>query len=762
MKTASHPKTRAAFSLLALMIFPALSLAQQGARLPRIGFLYPAGAQNGAACEITVGGQYLEGAKGVYLSGTDVKATVLKYTRPLPQKRFNELRDYIDEARKKLQEAKADQPALKKFGTPEAIANLLKEAGATEDEIKIFFDMRKQRNDPKRQQNVQLEESVTLKLEIAPGAPVGPREIRILTPLGLTNPLNFCVGGLPELIGDGQAGGKVDTAARVTLPVVLDGRILPGTVDHYSFEARRGAHIVVAAQGRDLMPYLADAVPGWFQPVVAIYDAKGREMAYADHFRFNPDPVLCFDVPRDGVYLLEIRDALYRGREDFVYRITMGEVPFVTSLFPLGGKPGVPARIALTGWNLRDGNLTLAPLSSEGIHPVRELNNGLAIGERLFAIDDLPQCPVSRPNNDPSQPQPVQMPVIINGRINSPGEVGLFTIQCRKGDKVVAETYARRLHSQLDSWLKVTDAAGHQIAFNDDTEDKSAGLLPHGADSYLTFTAPADGAYSVQIGDSQSKGGPEYGYRLRISKPLHDFALRIVPSSINARPGVTVPVTIYALRKDGYSGGIDFALKDAPAGFVLDGGRIPPGENNVRATLTFPQAPLDNITTLTVEGRATVDGREVRRVAVPADDMMQAFAYHHLVPAGKLLAVVTGTNRGRAPIKILTPQPVKIVVGGTGETKLSLNGKPPFSVVETKLQITDPPDDITVQGITATADGATISFKAGDKVKPGLCGNLILEAFTERTQQPKDGKPPEKKRWSSGILPAIPFEIVAK
>jgi hypothetical protein len=40
------------------------------------------------------------------------------------------------------------------------------------------------------------------------------------------------------------------------------------------------------------------------------------------------------------------RDALYRGREDFVYRIAIGELPFVTDIFPLGGRPARAPR-----WN---------------------------------------------------------------------------------------------------------------------------------------------------------------------------------------------------------------------------------------------------------------------------------------------------------------------------------------------------------------------------------------------------------------------------
>ena len=71
-----------------------------------------------------------------------------------------------------------------------------------------------------------------------------------------------------------------------------------------------------------------------------MYDAKGKELAYDDDYRFHPDPVLFFKVPEDGQYVIEIKDAIYRGRPDFVYRIAIGELPFITSIFPLGGRAG--------------------------------------------------------------------------------------------------------------------------------------------------------------------------------------------------------------------------------------------------------------------------------------------------------------------------------------------------------------------------------------------------------------------------------------
>ena len=49
------------------------------------------------------------------------------------------------------------------------------------------------------------------------------------------------------------------------------------------------------------------------------------------------------------------------------------------------------------------------------------------------------------------------------------------------------------------------------------------------------------------------------------------------------------------------------------------------------------------------------------------------------------------------------------------------------------------------------------------KAKPGAKGNLIISAYMERVAKDKDGKPRgPKRRLPMGILPAVPFEVVAK
>jgi len=830
--------TRVLLILLAVFTLSAQALLAQ-AKDPHIGYVFPAGGQRGTAFDVTVGGQFLDGTNDVLVSGGNgVQVTVLRINKPLPQKRLNELRDYLDQARKKMQEAYALQnglpatppnagltpqtntppqpntqpapppgappvpqsnaPSITQPNVPPApqpnaspipqtnapsnipptprpttqpniqlspakIASILKESGATDEEIKLYFERMKQRNDPKREQNQQLSETVTLHVEIAPDAPGGPCEIRLLRPGAVSNPLSFCVGQFTEQINQGsgdQTPAESITPMPITLPAVENGQILPGMAERFSFPATKGMHLIIAAQARDLIPYLADAVPGWFQPALTLYDEKGKEVAYEDHFYFNTDPVISYDVPEDGTYHLEVRDLLYRGREDFVYRITIGEVPFVRDIFPLGGQPGATSTVIVTGWNLPGTKLTFTPPDADGVYPIANLSNGYVTWNVLFASDALPQCTAVEPTNTPDHAQHVTLPVVINGRINSPGAVGVFAFSCRAGDKVMAEVEARRLNSPLDSWLRATDANGRQLAFNDDYEDKGAGLLTQNADSHLTFTAPADGLYYVHLGDSQGKGGSEYAYRLRITPPMPDFALYITPSGINGRAGASIPVTVQAVRKDGFSGNISLVLKDPSAGFVLDGGIIQSGQDKVRVTLTFPQNTAGKPLSLALEGHADIAGRDVIHPAKPVDDMIQAFMYHHLVPAKELLAM-SNAQPGKPPVKVVSQAPIKLPVGGSAQAVLSRAGGGPVAMPNMRFQLSEPPEGISIGDVSPAAGGSAIAFKAdASKVKPGLKGNLIIEAFVDVTPAPVDGKPSEKKSYSIGFLPAIPFEVV--
>jgi hypothetical protein len=421
-------------------------------------------------------------------------------------------------------------------------------------------------------------------------------------------------------------------------------------VDRFSFTAKRGQRLTFAVSARALIPYLADAVPGWFQATLAVFDPKGRELVYVDDYRFAPDPVLACEIPVDGVYVVEIKDALFRGREDFVYRIAAGELPFITSVFPLGAAAGSHTKVALDGWNLPQRELEIDTNECRaGVIAWSVVREGQFSNPVKFAVGDGVECLDTEPNDSLAQAQPVYLPAMVNGRIDRPGDEDVFRFEGRAGDTIVAEVTARRLGSPLDSVLTLLDSTGRSLATNDDADDRSEGLLTHHADSRLVLKLPSDGSYLLRIADAQHQGEPDCGYRLRIGPPQPDFALRVVPSTINVRAGATVPVTIHALRRDGFNGEIRIVAQDAPSGLVLSGARIPAGAEVARMTLTAPPTARSDAPTLRLVGVASIAGAQVTHPAVPADDMMQAFAYHHLVPAQELRLKISDRGATRRP-----------------------------------------------------------------------------------------------------------------
>ena len=706
----------------------------------------------GTTLDVMVGGQHLDGITAGEVSGKGVKVTVTGFIKPLPQKRFNEFRDSIAEHRKQMMDSM--QPGKNRKEKLADIAAILQEDGATDEEIRLFRIMQSQRNDPKRQPNTQLAEMVTLRLEIAPDAPKGPRTLRLYGKNGATKPLSILVGDYPELAKPVSTEPPPTSPPAIQFPVILNGQILPGQTDRYVFHATRGERLVFVAQARDLIPYLADAVPGWFEPVMTIQDVAGNPLASAQSFRFAPDPVLAFDVKETGDYTLLIRDALYRGREDFVYRIRAGKIPFVTGIFPLGALSGSNASVEVFGWNLPRQRISFAVPPGEGIEKMPQLENGFATTDVAFAHGEFAEPLAVEPDNDQAHADPVAVPTNFNGRIDYPGDVDVFSIKCKKGSPVVVEVFARRLHSPLDSFLRITDADGKQLACNDDLDDKESGLLTHHADSRIDFVPPSDGQFYIYLSDAQRQGGPEYAYRLRIDRLRPDFALRVVPSGINGAPGAVVPVTIYAARKDGFAGEIN--VSTATEGFRLSGGRIPAGSDSVTATLTFPEAAKGTPLPLDITGTAEISGSQVSRKALPADDRLQAFIYHQLVPAPALLAYPLPDRPPRKPLQPAT-EIVRISADGAGEAKVAL----PKSVDKNSVRavLKNAPEGIWIDKVSPGQDGVDIAFKADrTKAKPG---NLLVELTAGKAALPTD-KDQSEKRWSLGLLPAIPCVLAEK
>ncbi len=252
----------------------------------------------------------------------------------------------------------------------------------------------------------------------------------------------------------------------------------------------------------------------------------------------------------------------------------------------------------------------------------------------------------------------------------------------------------------------------------------------------------------------QNNGGMPYAYRLRVSESRPDFDLRVVPSEISIPRRGTAKITIHAIRRDGFDGQIDLSIKDTPGGaeeFSLSSTIIPADKDKVLLTISASQKAQPETFTMQIEGSADIDGKKVKHTAVPAEDMMQAFLYRHLVPSKDM--VVTVSKRWGATIIPDLPEDGILKIPYGGEVELVMNRIRPKKVKKSLiLELDNPPPGITIKDSnTPHEDSRMVIILIADdeETKAGMKGNLIL---TRRM-----GKNKNKFSW---VLPAIPFEVV--
>ncbi len=431
-----------------------------------------------------------------------------------------------------------------------------------------------------------------VRVTAAPDASLGERDLRAIGPHGASNPVSFVVGVLPVAL-EKEPNNKPDQAQKIDLPALVLGTVhASAEAVLFRLAARKGQRLVLNVQ--------ALRVGSKLDAALAVLDASGRELA-RDNDTFGLDPFLEFEVPADGEYLVAVRDALYRGAADYAYQLEAGEVPLVESIFPLGGRRGTSVEVAFSGRNLPPGariRLDLAP-----DHPLgrRELRAETPFGPsnaRAFEVGDLPEVEEA----EGPEPQAVTVPVVVNGRIGTPGDADLFRFNAGENAQLVCEVTANRLGSPLDALLTLMDAKGRVIQNSDDASGN--------ADARIDYNGFAkNGEYVLRVRDLVQRGGGAFAYRLRIAPPRPaepNFALRFQPDAILVSRGSHARVWCEVARQGGFQGDLAVSFAELPKGVTCEPVTLPAkaSANALFALSAAPDAPLGTFpVTLVARGR---------------------------------------------------------------------------------------------------------------------------------------------------------------
>jgi hypothetical protein len=459
---------------------------------------------------------------------------------------------------------------------------------------------------------------VRARLEVSALAPLGPREIRVATPQGVSSAGQIVIVDDPVVAeADDRANDKPASAQKLTFPSVVSGSIgRVEDVDWYVVEAAKGQRVAFEVWGNRLENKIHD-LQTHLDPLLSIHDAQGRELATADNSHFA-DPCLCFEAPESGTYYLQIRDTTYSGNPSWSYALHAVSGPFATSVFPLAVNPGTDARLEVRGLGYGLGQIvTLA------------VPKGLEAGPHLIALPrgkggTLPVLLVVTTQpvvaeaedaaSDGKNGKAITLPAALAGRLNGRGDVDGYPFKARKGSIYAFEVIARRAGSECDPVLRLLDAKGSTVSEADDTR----GL---GKDVRIEWKAPADGTFVVQVSDLHDRGGDAFGYVLLCDAAKPDFRLVCDPDKINVGPGGRVPVFVKVERRQGFVGPVSLGWEGMPAGISASSLTIGPSATEGVIVVSASATAKQSAALLTLKGTgAGPDGPIVHR-ATPEQEI---------------------------------------------------------------------------------------------------------------------------------------------
>jgi hypothetical protein len=621
---------------------------------------------------------------------------------------------------------------------------------------------------------------VTLEIEISPEAVIGPVNFRLQNDLGTSPEGRFLIEPYYGESPDKEPNNTPEQAFETYLPTILVGEVSrPGDVDYYKIKVKAGEQLVFENGGMMIGSSL--------QPVVALLREDQSVAA-----EFGKDGGLDttwfahkFDTA--GTYYVRVSDYQGSGRTGHTYRIKVGDFPVVTKAFPLGVQKGKTAELKLTGYGLGTPKVQLKGDPTDGMEDTARFrantDDGPTFNELRLDIGTDPEVLSTGNNTSITAAQTVTAPATINGIVANKAEQ-FFRVHAAKGQKLVFEVKARRLGSQLDSFIEVLDAKGNPIEIatvrpiNEtnvvlrDHDSSGRGIriaswsttnvgdylmagseimrvdalplgpdedvvmeafggqriayfatspeahaldqpvykvqiyppgkqftpngLPltrlyarnddggpgFGKDSMLTFTAPADGDYIVRLRDVRGLGGDDYAYRLNVRQPRPDFRLAVSPRNPNVPVGGSVPVTVSALRLDGFDGKIDVTVEGLPKGLHATTATVMPGQDQTTLLISADaDASVAEASELKVVGRngtiahyANPDDKLKLVALMPkADVLMQAQTKEIVLEPGGSAEVSVKIERqngfgGRVPVEVrnLPPRVHVLDVGLNG------------------------------------------------------------------------------------------------
>jgi hypothetical protein len=454
--------------------------------------------------------------------------------------------------------------------------------------------------------------NIKIKVTAAKDAPLGVREFRVATSIGVSSIGQLIVCDYPVILETAN-NNTPDKATPLTVPCVACGKIeVAEDVDYYQFKAEAGQILTFEVNCARIQDKIHD-LQKHADPLLVLYDAAGKELASNDDFYFA-DPLLTYKIEKTGDYRVLVRDSKYDGDPRWVYTLTVTNQPYVSHVYPLAITAGETAEVEPVG-SAKAAKAKVALSVPKEASPGTRLVE-LDVGEKRtnpVAVVVTPYTTVleQEPNDTPAQATRVPVPCCINGRIGQKRDLDHYVFRGEKGKALRFEVKARRfatdLMSGLDASIDILDKKGTVLASGDD-------ISPAIKDAAVTFTPAEDDDYILRVRDLLSKGGEHFVYAVEVAPVVQDFTLRCDGDKAMIGPGSSTAWYVHVTRLNGFAGPVSIEVTGLPKGVAANPLTIPPSMTQGLIVLTAAADAPRGVANVQVVGRAValgLDGKEL-------------------------------------------------------------------------------------------------------------------------------------------------------
>jgi hypothetical protein len=585
-----------------------------------------------------------------------------------------------------------------------------------------------------------------LKLKVDSETAIGVYPIRVQNDQGLSNPILFAVGQLPQ-VEEKEDNSSFESAQVIPPRVVVEGKSAGNDVDYFRFPGQKGQRILIDAQ--------CARIGSGVDPTIRLTTASRTYIDSADDSPgLATDARLTAVLPEDTDYVIELSDSRYHGGTRPVYRLVVGAVPMADEVFPIGGRSGETTGLELRGGTLGDRRIaavTLNPAAGARSAPIRITNQMIGIaapGESVLDVESLPpmaasDLPEIRESGDSNAP-PVRTaaPVALNGRIDPAGDEDRFVVAVTPGQKYHIEVDAYDHGSALDGVLRVLGAKDAVLTTADDTpiplptkqgQAKQALASP---DPSVDVTVPSDlHELTLALRDLEGRGGIGFPYRITVTPVLPSFDVELNDAQVSVPRGGSTAIGVTITRK-GYTGPVTLGITNPPPGLSVRPGMV--GEGQTAGTFTVSAAPdaRFGVVTLDVNGQGQATPPAPPIVEHATKSIVFSMQNGMMGNVASNLPTNTLTQYGLAcapalpaPLRLETPEASVDVPHGAGAPIVVKVDRPAGAEGVLNLTALAPPVGLTVPAasIAEKAVDGTVTVNAAPEAALGT-STLVLVA----------------------------------